>query len=268
MRILCDTHTHTIFSRHAYSTIEECVRSAAEHGLELYGATDHFSAMLFPDRDGGPDARDYQFFLNLHDWPRRWHGVEVLRGCEADIVDLDGHLFGYDVPVTHGIAGDPHRKPTTLLDSTLKRCDYVIASVHGQYFLRDATSEQVTEMYLRVLEVPKVLTLGHIDRTEAPFDVDVVVAATRDAHRLIEVNENSLKRPGPAKRCRRIVERCAELGCPVVVNTDTHMAWDIGEFPNALALLDDLSFPEELVANRTAATFHEALSAAGLEIAG
>ena len=34
-RIKCDTHTHTLYSRHAYSTIEENVRAAAERGLEL-----------------------------------------------------------------------------------------------------------------------------------------------------------------------------------------------------------------------------------------
>ena len=40
MQILCDTHTHTIFSRHAYSTIEECVRAAAERGLERKAVAD------------------------------------------------------------------------------------------------------------------------------------------------------------------------------------------------------------------------------------
>ena len=33
--IKCDTHTHTLFSKHAYSTIEENVRAAAEAGMEL-----------------------------------------------------------------------------------------------------------------------------------------------------------------------------------------------------------------------------------------
>ena len=266
MRILCDTHTHTIFSRHAYSTIDECVRAAAERGLELYGATDHFSCMLFPDRPGGPSLRDYQFILNFHDWPRLWHGVYVVRGCEADIVDLEGHLFGHDVPVTHGIAGDAYKEPTTLLASVLKECDYVVASVHGQDFARGASYAEVTEMYLRALEGPKVLTLGHIDRTEAAFDVDAVVTAARDQHRLIEVNDNSLGRPEPAKRCRRVVERCAELGCPVVVNSDAHIACGIGHFERSLALLDELDFPEELVSNRTAESFLAALEAAGLGI--
>ena len=46
MRITCDVHTHSLYSRHAYSTVEENVRAAAEHGFELLGVTDHFSSMF------------------------------------------------------------------------------------------------------------------------------------------------------------------------------------------------------------------------------
>ena len=55
------------------------------------------------------------------------------------------------------------------------------------------------------------------------------------------------------------------MRCPVAVNTDTHIAFWIGHFDRALALLEELRFPEELVVNRTAESFHAALAAAGLE---
>jgi putative hydrolase len=105
-----------------------------------------------------------------------------------------------------------------------------------------------------------------VDRTDYDFDVDTVVIAARDRNRLVEINEASLARTKPARRLRHVVERCRDLGCPVVVNSDTHIAYKIGRFEKALALLDELRFPEELVANRTAASFHEALAAAGLSI--
>lgn len=264
MRILCDTHTHTIYSRHAYSTVEECVRAAAEAGLQLYGATDHYSTMVYPERAGVPDVRDYQYFMNYRMWPRTWHGVELMHGCEADIVDVEGHLFGHDVPVTRTLGGDRRRKETTLKAIVFRDCDYVVASVHGKDFARGATKVQLSDMYLRVLEEPKVLVLGHIGRSGLRIDVDAVVTGSRDRHKLIEVNEQSLAKPDSAKRCRYIVERCAELGCPVVVNSDAHIACDIGRFDRTLALFDELGFPEELVANRDAASFHRALEAAGL----
>ena len=55
----CDCHTHTLYSRHAFSTIAENVRAAKEQGLELLASTDHFSDMLFPD---WRDLRNYQYF--------------------------------------------------------------------------------------------------------------------------------------------------------------------------------------------------------------
>ena len=46
IKIKTDTHTHTLASGHAYSTIEENLRAAKEQGLELVGITDHFSSFL------------------------------------------------------------------------------------------------------------------------------------------------------------------------------------------------------------------------------
>ena len=91
-RIECDTHTHTLYSRHAYSTIEENIRAAAEAGIKLLASTDHFSDMLYDDYKS---LKNYQYMLCLGNWPRVWHGVTLLRGCEADIVDMEGHLFGH-----------------------------------------------------------------------------------------------------------------------------------------------------------------------------
>ena len=81
-----DIHTHTLFSRHAYSTIAENVAAARAAGLEVLGSADHFSCMLFPEQH----IRNFQFFINQGVWPRVWDGVTVLRGMEADIVSLSG----------------------------------------------------------------------------------------------------------------------------------------------------------------------------------
>ena len=66
--IKCDTHTHTLYSRHAFSTIAENVKEATDTGLELLGSTDHFSAMLWPDVE---NAKNYQYLANAPaTWPR------------------------------------------------------------------------------------------------------------------------------------------------------------------------------------------------------
>lgn len=122
----CDIHTHTMFSAHAYSTIEENVYWAAERGLQVLGSADHLSSMVTACPN---DLRSYQFFINQDIWPRIWSGVLVLRGAEADIVLLDGSLFGEDTPVTLDIAGDSYSRQHSLFDLVTRNLDYLVASV-------------------------------------------------------------------------------------------------------------------------------------------
>ena len=183
----CDVHTHTLFSRHAYSTVRENVLAARDAGLELLGITDHFSDMLFPGAGlEHADMRDYQHFLNTTVWPRTWEGVRLLRGAEADLRALDGRLYGQDIPVTEEITGAPVRKEATLYDRVVANCDYVIASVHLRDFVHDATVDRTTEMYVRALSQPKVLVIGHAGRAGVPFDVREVVARIKATFRRLE----------------------------------------------------------------------------------
>jgi len=259
-RIACDVHTHTLFSRHAYSTVQEDVSAAAEHGMELLGVTDHYSSMLFNECT----LKDFEYFLNLPAWPREWHGVRLLHGCEADIVDLEGHVFGYDIPVSHGINGDVI-PPTTLKSQVLCYCDYVIASVHGKDWANGASIASTTRMYLNALQDPKVLILGHVGRAGVPFDLDAVLTAARSLGKMIELNEQSLRRgsvSGLQADCRRIAVRCAELGTMVSFGSDAHVCTEVGSHNCVSALLEEIHFPEELVACRSAEAFESAMRAA------
>lgn len=262
-QLRCDVHTHTIFSRHAYSTISENALVASERGLELLGSADHFSAMLFEDQT----IKNFQFFTNQRIWPRVWHGVRLLRACEADIVDLDGHLFGWDIPCLVGINGGRYPEGSTLQDVVFKGLDYVVASVHGKAFTKGASLAQTTDMYVHALQHPKVLIVGHPGRAGVPFDVREVVRAAKEAHKLVEINNHSLegsfyKRSyGP---CRQIAEACAEEGVSIAVSSDAHVCSDIGKLGSATEFLDEIHFPEELVATRSVEAFMEALHLAGL----
>ena len=267
----CDVHTHTLYSRHAYSTVREDVLAARDAGLELLGVTDHFSDMLFPATDlTHGSLRDYQHFINMGVWPRTWEGVRLLRGAEADIRSLDGRLFGQDIEVACDITTRPLERPVTLYDRVASGCDYVIASVHYKDFAAGAMPEQTTQMYLGALAQPKVLVLGHTGRAGVPFDVRAVVGEAARLGKLIEINEHSLEISRSDGRtwtsCRAIAEACAELGCQIAVNTDAHICCSVGRTPHALAMLEEIGFPQELVATRSAEAFLAAMAGAGLRV--
>ena len=264
LKSLCDVHTHTLFSRHAYSTIEENLRAARERGLELLGTADHFSSMLFPDQD----VRNFAYFYNYPMLPDSWHGVRLMHACEADIVDCEGNLFGHDVVYTRGMLGEMLPEPCTLKDHVFCRCDYVVASIHNSEFTQGQSLAATTRAYVGALADPKVLILGHTGRAGVPFETDVVLREAKERNKLIEVNEHSLAdRPESVEKCRTIAERCAELGVRVSVSSDAHASFGIGGLGNALAMLDEIHFPQELIATSTAASFERAVRDAGIPAA-
>ncbi len=260
--IECDTHTHTLYSRHAYSTIEENIKAAKKAGLKLLASTDHFSSMLFPDPEC---SKNYQYFFGCDGWPRNWHKVTLLHGCEADIVDMEGHLYGHDIVVPAEITGVPFDEPKILQDMVFGKMDFVIASVHGKSHTEGQSIAANTQMYLNALEHPKVFFIGHIGRAGVPFEVDEVLLRAKELHKAIEINEHSFSWDSKYDNvCRDIAVRCAELGVNICVNTDAHISCKIGKFERAKAMLEEISFPEKLIINRDRESFIAGLSASGV----
>ncbi|MBE6002618.1 MAG: PHP domain-containing protein [Lachnospiraceae bacterium] len=266
--IKCDTHTHTFYSRHAYSTIKENVIEASENGLELLASTDHFSDMLWPEYK---DLKNYQYLSTAPTiWPKEWMGVTLLCGCEADIVNLEGGLFGEDINIDRNIVGDPIR-PTTLFELVTRKMDYVIASVHGKAFTKGATRTQLTDMYIKALSNEKVFILGHLGRTGLDVDYRAIVDAAKSLNKLLEVNEHSLDFGGEVEdsitrsRCKELLEICAEKGCKISIATDAHISNLIGHFEKTRVLLEEVHFPEELIAGLNRETFLKALKESGIK---
>ncbi len=46
MEFTLDLHTHTVASGHAYSTVQEMAKAAADKGLKLLGITEHAQGIL------------------------------------------------------------------------------------------------------------------------------------------------------------------------------------------------------------------------------
>lgn len=51
MKLIADTHSHTLASGHAYSTIREMVRAAFEKGMEAFAITEHGQKCRIPAED-------------------------------------------------------------------------------------------------------------------------------------------------------------------------------------------------------------------------
>lgn len=243
LTVKTDLHTHTIASGHAYSTIEENLRNAAELGIEAVGVADHFSGLFGGEKNG------FDSFINYKAVPREWHGVKFLHGAEVDIVDLKGRLYGQiEKANLDFIKGE---KPTWE-EMILNKLEYLIASVHMSDFTQGASIGQTTEMYCKALEHKKVLVIGHIGRARVPFDMDEVLLTAKRLNKMIEINNASFGYDESIQgKCKDVAIRCAELGVNIAVNSDAHSAYYVGRYDDAIKMLEEIHFPQELIANRS-----------------
>ena len=224
MKDIMDLHTHTIVSGHAYNTLYEMVRSAAEKGLSLLGSTDHAPKM--------PGTCRENYFLNFKVIPRTIYGVRLLMGSELNILDRTGK-----VDLRKGI---------------LEKLDYAIASLHEPCFISGSVSEN-TSACLGAIENPLIHIIGHPDNGRFPIDYDTLAAAAAENRTLLEVNSSSLRplggRMGSRENIPVMLECCKRYGTHVIVDSDAHVEADVGNHRLAWELIEEAGFPEELIVN-------------------
>lgn len=234
--IKTDTHVHSIYTNHAYSTIEENARYASSIGMEGIAITDHFGPMCVND------ILEAMFQIcNRTILPSHISGVRVLRGIEIDIVDHEGNLAYYNV---ESPIGDGRSIP----ERVLKTCELAIASVHRWKDFQATTKLEHTKMYINALRNPYIDIIGHSGRSGMEYEIDEVLKVAKEEGKLIEINNHSFDK-GDCSICKKIAERCAELDVNITVSSDAHFSSYIGNYDRAIAMLEEIHFPEHLIAN-------------------
>lgn len=232
MKIVADLHIHTISSGHAYSTVMENARAAADRGLEMIAITDHGPAM-----PGGPHA---YHFGNLKVLPDELYGVQILKGVEANIIDRAGNL---DLP-----------------KSRLEPLDIILAGFHN-ICTPSGSVEENTEMMINAIKNPWVDVIVHPGNPEFLIDAEAVVKAAVQYDVAIELNNSSLKlsRVGSKPHCEEILCLCKQYGAKIMVGTDSHFASAIGDFSPAIELLQKHDIPPSEVVNTSVAAIRKHL---------
>jgi len=221
---IIDLHTHTISSGHAYSTLEENIKGALRKGIKILGMSDHAVTL--------PGAPHIFHFHNLKVIPDIIDGVRILKGIEANIIDYKGTI---DVE-----------------EELLNSLDYVIASLHPPV-LEPGNIDENTNTLIRTIEIPQVKIIGHPDDGRYPIDYEAVVMAAKKNHTLLEINNASLTpsgtREGTVENSRRILELCKKYEVPVILGSDSHISYSIGDFDKCLKLISEVNFPKHLIVN-------------------
>jgi len=190
-------HVHTTFSdgRH---TVREMLAAAHDRGLEYVGLSDHSPAAFYAGGLSPERVREQhkEIAANEEDVAP----MRVFRGTEADILP-DGTI-DYDT-------------------STLKKFDFVIASIHSRFQM---DKDAMTARMLTALDNPYVTFLGHLtgrkllarDGYSVDYDQIFEKAAARGV--MIEINGN----PNRLDLDWRHIRRALDLGVRFAITPDAH----------------------------------------------
>lgn len=224
MNIYFDLHTHTVASGHAFSTLKENVEEAAEKGLKALGMSDHAPAM--------PGSAGPIYFGNFKAVRPNIMGVEVYTGVEANIMDFSGRL--------------------DLDASILQKMDYVIASLHIPC-ITPGTPAQNTDALIHAMEQPWVRIIGHPDDDRYPLEYERLIAAAAERKVALEVNNSSFSprsgRQNAEKNTSRWLAVAKEYRLPIILGSDAHIYYDVGQLEKAEEMIRRAGYPPELVLN-------------------
>jgi len=200
-----DVHMHT-HATDGHNSIREMAEAALAVGFEYIAITDHSKNLAMTN--GLDDQRALEHVLRIREVDEQMGGrIRVFTGIEVDIL-ADGAL--------------------DLADEVLAQMDIVIASVHTRF---DQSREETTARVLRAIENPYVRILGHptgrlLLRRE-PFAIDLGLVLRRAAELGVAVEHNAA--PERLDLNDRDLRLAKELGCRIVINSDSHDARNLGK---------------------------------------
>lgn len=200
-----DVHMHT-HATDGHNSIREMAEAALACGFEYIAITDHSKNLAMTN--GLDDKRALEHVQRIREVDEQMAGrIRVFTGIEVDIL-ADGAL--------------------DLDDEVLAQMDVVIASVHTRF---DQSRDETTARVLRAIENPYVRILGHptgrlLLRRE-PFALDLGAVLRRAAELGVAVEHNAA--PERLDLNDRDLRLARELGCKIVINSDSHDARNLGK---------------------------------------
>ena len=190
-------HVHTTYSD-GRNTVHEMLGAAKERGFEYVGISDHSKTAFYA---GG--LTEEQLVEQQSEIAREAKSVKpmrVFRGTEADILG--------DGSIDYG-------------PQTLKKFDFVIASVHSRFAM---PKDEMTQRIVRALQDPHVTFLGHLtgrlllSRDGYTMEFDRVFEEAGKRGVMIEINGN----PNRLDIDWRLIKRALDRGVIFSIHPDAH----------------------------------------------
>ncbi len=231
-----DVHMHTT-ATDGRNSIHEMAEAGIERGYQYIAITDHSKNMAMTN--GLDEKRALEHIRRIREVDKRMEGrIRVFTGIEVDIL-ADGKL--------------------DLDDEVLTQMEIVIASIHTRF---EMTRDDMTARVIRAMENPYTRILGHptgrlLLRRE-PFSLDMSAVLRKAAELGVAVEQNAA--PERLDLCDRDLRLAKEMGCKVIISTDSHDTRHLSKIEYGVRQLRRAWLgPRDVLNTRTAKQFLAAL---------
>lgn len=237
MKIAADLHTHTIRSYTGSSTLYENLIYASKNKLNTISITDY-----------GPKEHSskHQLFEYISKLPNSAHNINIIRGVEANVIDLYAAKLDID-------------------ENDIHYFDWIIGSYHqiSEYDNKIINSVFLTSLFEKLANNPLINTIGHMERYECGFDVPKIISIMKQRGKVIEISAaafNSEENIFQKKQLMLIINTCKELSAPICIVSNAHYCNEVGKFDKLLTYLESIEFPEKLIINSNLNLLHSYIS--------
>ena len=220
---LLDLHTHTIASSHAYSTIYEYIQEAKRRAIKMIGCSDHGTELI--------DGADHHWhFANMKCIPSFIDGVIVLKGIEGNIRE-DG--------------------TTDCYDEYKNELDYMMAGFHAPLYNRSSNIAHNTDSLVKVMSSGFIDIITHPANKFYPIDHKTIVACAKEYNVALEINSSNFSRRSRKNELLQLdlINLACEYKVPLIIGSDAHCCYNLGDFALAYRLLDEAGCPRNYVLN-------------------
>jgi putative hydrolase len=233
--ILADMHTHSTFSKHAYSSIKENIDIARERGLKYMAITDHY----FGNGDLLEKKNEFNRIKYAEERINIYTDIKIIGSCEFN---LNQDVFNFEKLIN--IIWKPIGLHNWFVDTENLTTDDV-------YNLFVSAHKKGHNAFVHIERELHKIGNGQYSKDELDCLLHKIVdyAYTNDIY--LEVNESTIimNDGGSPKRLKNWLSYAKEKGNKIYLGSDAHYCFEVGKFENVIKLLNDLDYPKELILN-------------------
>lgn len=239
--IIADLHTHTTFSKHAYSTVCENMAEARKNGIKYLATTDHFY--------NNGDAIDKK--------------NEVIRMMyiSQTIGSSDPYLItGGEFNLNQNI------DPEINIDKVNSKINWRLFGLHTWYLNPKEIDVMDVPNYFYKAAIGSVsgitpVAFSHIERElykcrnysleKAKLVLTQIVEIAIENNIILEINESSIKNNevDGVERMKLWIPVARDSGAMFSLGTDAHYCTCVGDFTNTIEMINKFDIPADQILN-------------------